>query len=73
MTAEVAFTRKLIEMGKYAQDLQDEISRLRAFMPADVLREYDSLEQQPVRAIRRDAQRSGTRLAAAPGRSEEAA
>jgi transposase len=43
MTAEVAFTRKLIEMGKYAQDLQDEISRLRAFMPADVLREYDNL------------------------------
>jgi hypothetical protein len=49
MTAEIAFTRKLIEIGKQARDLQDEVTRLRAFMPADVLREYDrrkNLERQ---------------------------
>lgn len=28
-------------LRKQLNDLQDEITRLRAFMPADVLREYD--------------------------------
>ena len=42
---ERALEERILDLGKQVDELTDEVTRLRAFMPAQVLREYDRVHK----------------------------